>query len=159
MADIIVTEKLIERFLGKCRECHATGCIEWMSSRNESGYGVLNVKGIPIRAHRIAWTIRVGPIPRGTFVLHRCDNPGCVNVEHLFLGTAADNTADMMAKGRGVFVRGEKCGTSKLTDDAVREIRKLHAAGVSHKNIAPLFGIHPSQICRICSRELWGHVK
>lgn len=78
----------------------ATGCLEWNKYRLPVGYGRTRYEGQNILAHRMAWILINGSIPDGMCVLHRCDNPPCCNVEHLFLGTRKDNTADMIAKGR-----------------------------------------------------------
>ena len=77
-----------------------SACIEWTGSRNPKGYGQKKVGGKTIFAHRWAWEQANGPIPDGLHVLHTCDNPPCVNVDHLFLGTNADNVKDRDAKGR-----------------------------------------------------------
>lgn len=77
-----------------------TGCWEWTGARSAKGYGVLNVRETSRLASRVAWQLEHGKIPRGLYVLHKCDNPGCVRPSHLFLGTLADNNADMLAKGR-----------------------------------------------------------
>ena len=79
-----------------------SGCIEWIGATSADGYGQLGVDGKVIYTHRFAWELANGPIPDDISVLHHCDNPPCCNVEEcLFLGTPADNMADMAAKGRG----------------------------------------------------------
>lgn len=76
------------------------GCWTWQGSRNESGYGVLLVRGRKLVAHRVSWEVIFGPVPDGMLVLHRCDNPPCVRPDHLFIGTHMDNIQDCIAKGR-----------------------------------------------------------
>jgi len=76
------------------------GCFLWTRGTISSGYGHLEVEGRLVLAHRRSWELTYGPIPKGLFVLHRCDTPSCVNPRHLFLGTAGDNARDMVAKGR-----------------------------------------------------------
>lgn len=86
-------------------------CWEWTAGRwTRFGYGRLKYHGVDYRAHRLVWAQLRGPIPHGLCVLHQCDNPPCCNPAHLFLGTKADNTADMMAKGRGRWVAPHLCG-------------------------------------------------
>jgi hypothetical protein len=83
-------------------------CVEWQGARTDWGYGVKNIGNNKIRrVHRLEWERHNGPIPAGMFVCHACDNPPCYNIDHLFLGTPSDNTADMHAKGRGDFQRGK----------------------------------------------------
>jgi hypothetical protein len=77
------------------------GCWVWSGATNRKGYGVYIFRGKYVGAHRVAWTLFRGPIPDGLFVLHRCDNPPCLNPDHLFLGTHNDNMIDMVLKGRG----------------------------------------------------------
>ncbi len=77
-----------------------SGCLGWVGQIGTTGYGVININGRMLGAHRVAWALAYGEIPPKVFVCHRCDNPKCVNVEHMFLGTNADNVADMVTKGR-----------------------------------------------------------
>jgi hypothetical protein len=102
----IVQPDEAERFWGKVRKVKG-GCWEWQGFRlptggHKLGYGQMVVRSLrrPVNTHRIAWVIEHGTIPAGLCVCHRCDNPPCVNPAHLFLGTARDNTRDMIAKGR-----------------------------------------------------------
>jgi hypothetical protein len=81
-------------------------CWTWAGSRSAKGYGRLNVGGAVCQAHRVSWELHRGAIPSDLFVLHRCDNPPCVNPDHLFLGTALDNSRDMVSKGRQKFPKG-----------------------------------------------------
>jgi len=76
------------------------GCVEWTGARFATGYGVFRFRGKNARAHRVAWTLANGEIPQGIDVLHKCDNPCCVNPDHLFLGTDKDNHQDKARKGR-----------------------------------------------------------
>lgn len=87
------------------------GCIEWQGAKNHNGYGHAwdYSEKKTVRAHRLAWEARYGPIPKGTFVLHTCDNRACINVQHLYLGTAADNTKDMIGRGRQVSRKKTHC--------------------------------------------------
>jgi HNH endonuclease len=150
-----VMKNQIEKFWLKTR---AIGryCIEWIGGRDARGYGQFYYK----KAHRFAWEITYGPIPEGMHVLHRCDNTWCVNPDHLFLGTHADNHADKVRKGRQA--RGETHGCAKLTEDQVREIRAMASDGLSKRGtaqrIAEMFGITRIHVYYICSRRSWRHV-
>src|SRR5882724_11171101 len=113
------------------------GCWEFIGARHTQGYGLLRYNGKQARAHRVAYDLVVGDIPDGIQVLHICDNPPCVNPEHLFLGTDQDNMNDKVMKGRHSY--GEAHG--KLTNNQVLEMRKLFGTGISDADIARRFNI------------------
>lgn len=129
------------------------GCWEWQGYRTEDGYGQIRrgpASESMILTHRAMWEIVFGPIPNGLHVLHKCDNPPCCRPAHLWLGTQADNIADMVAKGRGTW--GEKNSQAKLTQEQVNAIR---ADDRIQYVIAADYGISTSQISRIKIGEHW----
>jgi hypothetical protein len=134
-----------------------TGCIEWTGTRNR-GYGYIRRDGKTIRAHRLAYELKHGPIPKGLYVCHRCDNRSCCNTDHHFLGTNADNMADMVSKGRSNKLKGEEHGRAKLTEADVAEILRRLAAGEFQRVIAAAFGISRAAISKIKAGLTWTHV-
>ena len=106
-------------------------CIEWEGYRHKDGYGRRSVGGKVRQAHRVAWEAVHGDIPEGHCVCHSCDNPPCVNVEHLFLGTHRDNMKDMNNKGRRAGPAGETHHDAKLTDEQVWNVRRNYAYKVA----------------------------
>lgn len=124
-------------------------CWLWKGSKQRV-YGMIWSNGKNVLAHRYSYLAHVGEIPDGMFVCHRCDNPLCVNPDHLFVGEAADNTRDMMNKGRGFWPHGDDHHLSKITDADVIEIASLKGK-VSQKAIAKKYGIDPSHVSRIMS--------
>ena len=133
-------------------------CWMWCGNRHLKGYGQFKLPGYPYRVHRASWEIHYGKIPNGLHVLHRCDNPGCVNPEHLFLGTHADNMKDCSTKGRIAVPdqRGEAHSGHKLTLNSVKEIKRLLGTK-SHSELGKLFNISRSVITRISLGKLWPH--
>ena len=127
-----------------------SGCWEWSGSRSGSGYGNLRLhrQADNEYAHRASWRLVFGPIPAGLCVLHSCDNRICVRPSHLFLGTIADNNADMMRKGRHVPRR-------KLKPDQLLAVRSLLRQGHSGSSIARKFGVAASCISGIKRGELY----
>lgn len=129
---------------------------------------VKNGEVVQGRAHRYSWEMHVGDIPAGLCVLHRCDTPACVRPDHLFLGTKADNNADMDHKGRrvrggslcglGEYKRGVTHHAAKLNEDTVREIRALRAAGASLSELAAKFEINQSAVWKATAGKSWRHV-
>lgn len=131
-------------------------CIEFSGYRDRYGYGRRNNArgtGKHTLAHREMWEKYHGSIPSGTYVLHHCDNPPCINITHLFLGTTQDNSLDMVRKGRAA--KGERNGGRKLSEQDVLAIR---AAEGSAADIARRFGISDMQCIRIRKRIHWRHI-
>jgi len=133
------------------------GCLEWQGQRLPHGYGQVHYKGKKYYPHRIIWEALRTQIPSGLCVLHKCDNPACVNVEHLFLGTHKDNTQDMMQKGRGPI--GERQGGAKLTAKQVKFIRLNYFKATSKKNFAKSLGISASHCCMLAYGFFWQHLQ
>jgi hypothetical protein len=150
-----------KRFWSKVDKRSQDECWPWKASANSGGYGAIKVNGKAEKAHRVSWKIHNGSIPyhdsaHGMCVLHKCDNPGCVNPNHLFLGTNADNMKDMVLKGRSADKSGEKNENVKLTASQVREIRRRHKeCGVFHRVLAAEYGVSRVQIGRIVCGESW----
>lgn len=147
----------MKRFWDKVRK--ADGCWEWMASRHPDGYGMFNLGGANIKAHRVAYMLSVAPIPNGLHVCHHCDNRSCVRPDHLFLGTHRDNMADRHAKGRSIGSPGEAHPFSKLTDEDVRQMRLLSALGITGKWMAGVFGVAAATAQQAINGRRWRHVK
>lgn len=110
------------------------GCLLWAAGVDDDGYGITNALGRSMRAHRVAWQVQRGDIPAGMQVLHRCDVPPCVNVDHLFLGTSRDNRLDQWKKGRSCA--GERNGRAKLKASDIAEIRTAFSYGTTRAALA-----------------------
>lgn len=153
--DLRAYDRLFDR-----TEVKENGCIEFTGAQNPKGYGQFFYRGRMDKAHRIAYHLCISTIPNDLWVLHKCDNPPCVNPEHLFIGTAADNNDDMYQKGRHGFKAhiGIKHGRAKLTEDDVKNIRLLYEQGKSQQRIAEIYNMGQSQIGRIIRKEEWSHV-
>ena len=139
---------LAERFWPKVHK--GPTCWIWNAYTDKLGYGYIGAGGWhggKLCAHRVAWELTRGPIPDGLWVLHKCNNPPCVNPDHLYLGTQADNMRD--AADAGVM------GSKRLDWWDVRLIRLAHAAGVSCKFIGMVFGIHKHHVTSIAKRRAW----
>ncbi len=130
-------------------------CWEWIGSKATSGYGHIRIDGRLRSAHRVAYEMVNGPIPDGMVVMHSCDNPSCVNPQHLSLGTKKVNSDDKFAKGRARFVSGTDHSLSKLTPDLIEEARRLRSEGESYTAIGWRFGLHRSTIARALKGRTW----
>lgn len=149
----------IQRFWSKIDKNGDNGCWLWIGSFggdpiDGKRYGYLWDGRKHQRAHRISWELNNGPIPKGMFVCHRCDNPPCVNPAHLFIADNKSNLADMTAKGRRVSVPtpGVKNYFAKLTEDQVKEIR---ASSMRPFALAKAYGISYQNVWSIKARKRW----
>lgn len=156
------SKTLDQRFMS--RVVKTGSCWLWSGTKQDSTprlrYGKFYLgRGRYIKAHRYSWEMKNGEIPKGYFICHHCDNPTCVNPEHLFCGTNADNMRDMNTKKRGRFVHGEKQGSSKLTENSVEKIRQMYTkrGEWSCYSLARKFGVNPATISKIVLGKSWVH--
>lgn len=139
-----------------------TGCwLSWRSGPAQYTQVAIGGKGPRMLGHRVSWAKHFGPIPDGLWVLHKCDTPACCNPQHLFLGSPADNTRDMMKKGRSKFpppMFGDNSPAAKLTSDDVREIRRIYRRGVpgfGQVALAKRYGVNFKAVARIVNGTAW----
>lgn len=134
-----------------------SGCREWKRGKTKDGYGIFRAPGRGIKVHREMWTINKGAIPDGMCICHTCDNPACINIDHLFLGTRKDNMIDMVRKGRNAKTGGMLNPRAILTEDNVREIRRTVAYHGCNIDCAKRFGVTVQTIeaVRSKTRGLW----
>lgn len=144
-----------ERFMAKVDQ--SADCWIWTARKTPQGYGRFSLHGDNKLAHRVAFELFKGPIG-GLHVLHRCDNPSCVNPGHLFLGTNADNVADKISKGREPSHVGERNNRSKLKETDVLAIREDAGNGVSQYLLAKRYSVTQTQISSIVRRKAWRHI-
>lgn len=161
MAGLILNEKQVAAFFSKTKR--VGDCLVWTACKNSDGYGQFMAHPKLWSSHRLAWTLTHGSIPSGMHVLHKCDNPSCIEPKHLFLGSHADNMRDAWVKGRKTmsesFLRyansakpGEKNGRAKLTRQQVEEIRRC---GGRQKEVAAKFGVSKSAVSMIRTNQTW----
>ena len=147
------------RFDGKWTPEPNTGCHLWTAGLNGAGYGAYWYEGRQEVASRWIWIKNNGPIPPGMQVLHKCDQPLCVNIDHLFIGDNAMNMADKVSKGRQSAVQGSAHPLSLLTDSQVRGIKFcLGLKKFTQKQIAEWYGVSNKKISKISLGKAWGHI-
>lgn len=173
--DITLTSKDKARFWSKVEKGGPSECWLWTRSVNTTGYPQFRRGSVKILAHRLSYFMANGAIPDGMLVLHNCpsgDNPRCVNPRHLWLGTQQQNVRDMDAKGRRArgdrsgsrlhperLPRGENHTRAKLTEDAIRAIRRRAAQGESQTALSREFAVSTGRICDIVHVKAWRHVR
>lgn len=134
-------------------------CWLWTAGKAQ-GYGVFKLNGKIAKAYRHSWALANGPIPKGGWICHRCDNPPCVRPSHLFLGDRLANMHDMMEKGRARHLHGagHPRPMAKLTNENVRQIKMMLLDGMSNQIIADKFSVDQSNISHIKRGFTWRHV-
>lgn len=160
------TATFLDRFWAKVDVRGPGECWEWRGAKNHKGYGVIGTRvysvAVAMAAHRLSFLIHHGPLPPGLQACHTCDNPPCVNPTHLFAGTAADNSADMVRKGRSIRGRRQTVKHDvkrKLTVDAVKDIQRRAALGESTTRLASEYGVGRATIYRAVRGIGWDHVR
>jgi len=138
-------------------------CWIWTGNRLVTGYGQFrltpHLKTHKVLAHRMSWEIHNGPIPVGMFICHKCNNPPCVNPDHLYAGTQKDNMQDRIVSGRyGSQPKGSNHHATSLTEADIPVIRKRRANGERAMDIAADFHVAPSVVSGICRGVRWKHV-
>jgi hypothetical protein len=152
---IVTDQDLLQTRLLHRTRVTADGCWEWQGSRDTGGYGMISWNAKYQKAHRVSYQAFTGkPIPAGMVVCHNCDNPRCINPNHLRIGTMKENMADRDAKGRR-DVKGEQIGTSKLTAKDVFDIR---ASELSLSVLAAMYGVDKSNVHLIRAGKSWKHL-
>jgi hypothetical protein len=140
-------------------ELNSNGCWVCVSHKgNRHGRCQIKQNRKSILISHLYWEECFGPIPPGMNILHKCDNPRCINPEHLFLGTQFDNMRDMIKKGRAPIKDGEKNPNRKLTIDQIREIRKMNIAYGDNRKIARKYNVTSTTIKNIRNGKLWAKV-
>lgn len=152
---------LHDRFFRKVDMRGPDECWQWIGCKNVRGYGRFGIGGRAggtVLAHRASYQLFVGDIPTGMVVLHTCDNPSCVNPNHLTIGTQSDNLADMRIKRRhrwGERPRGEGHRMAKLTLEQVNDIRTKRQQGRTIQSLADEFGVSGGNVHFIVSGRTW----
>lgn len=151
-----------DRFWAKVEIKGEDDCWNWTASKEILwGYGQFRFRSRTQKSHRVSWVLVYGEIPENQCVLHKCDNPACVNPNHLFLGTHQDNVKDRDAKGRQSHSMGRKGiehNQHKLCNEDVICIRVLYQAGIVQREIAKMYNVHVMTINNIVHRKLWKHI-
>jgi hypothetical protein len=141
------------RLLSKFRVTVA-GCWEWTAACDKNGYGWFWMDGENLASHRASWILHKGPIPEGKLVCHKCDNPPCINPDHLFLGTAQDNSSDAKKKGR--TLRGICHPRAVITPEIANRIRTQYQfRKTTHVMLAERYGIGRTLVQHVLYRKAW----
>jgi len=142
------------------------GCFIYQGSKDKKGYGKLSVyngdayhQKKTFFAHRVSYALFNNVDPLDKFVCHSCDNPSCINPEHLWLGSTDDNMKDMAVKGRAATQKGERNPSAKLTVSQVKQINRAIESGLNNKQIAQNFPVSHSMVSKIRVGKSWSHIE
>lgn len=153
-----MTPTLAERFFAQVSPEPTSGCWLWTGTANADGYGAIKLRRKALKAHRVSWLLHFGD-PKERQVLHRCDNPSCVNPDHLWLGTHLENMRDKVRKGRSSSMHGASNPRARLTAEQVLELRALYATGQWRQvDLASRFGLKQPQVSEIVRRTSWSRI-
>lgn len=152
-------KSLEDRFWGKVNKLSINECWVWTGCKEKMGHGRIRVnKSTREMAHRLSYILANGEIPKDKCVCHSCDNPSCVNPNHLWVGSKGQNNTDRASKGRSAKAIGELNNSSKLTNENVIEIKNLIKGGVKPKQLAIKFNVSQATIGRIKNNLGWNQV-
>ena len=149
----------MHRFWSKVEKTES--CWNWKAAKSKAGYGVFHLgRGLgTINSHRFVFQMKYGEIHKGLFVCHTCDNPACLNPDHLFLGTQKDNMMDMVKKGRANPMKGEKNHWTTITEDMARYIKNKVLEGIKVIDIHRETGVNYNIITDIKRNKSWRWIK
>jgi hypothetical protein len=150
-----------ERFWSKVKKSD-DGCWTWTAAKDKDGYGLFWLNQAMVRAHRLSLLTKIDPNGEtdynSLFACHKCDNPSCVNPDHIYFGSHTDNIADMVNRGRGLS--GERSPATSLTEKDVTQIRIMYFNGnTTSRKLAKQFGVGKSTILRIIHHKTWKYFK
>lgn len=157
----VTDEMLTKRLLAKYIPEPMSGCWLWEGAHRKNEYGTMWNGKAHENSHRLSYRLLVGPIPDGLWVLHRCDNPACINPDHLFVGTQSDNLKDCVRKGRHhpASLKGIANHKAKLTEAQVLEIRQIPRVMGALAKAAKIYGVPRERLCAIRNGRGWKHLK
>jgi hypothetical protein len=168
---ILPQDVLQQRILSKVVKNHITGCWVWQDACHRDGYGVFWDGRSSRQAHRVSYEAFVEKPPRHLFVCHKCDNRRCVNPDHMFLGTARDNSHDAMMKGRlakgsrhGMYGRADLCANAKGENNNMaklseQQVKEILGSSDSIVNLAARFGVKYQAVYKIKRGLRWTHLQ
>jgi hypothetical protein len=147
--------KLKKKFCERVNKNTGSECWEWVGSISSNGYGKYLFEGKFYLAHRLSYMLLISDIPKNKLVLHKCDNPKCVNPKHLYVGTQKDNMQDKVRRGRMPCMSGENSPSSKLTWKKIEQAKKLSHEGSSLRSIGKMFNVHHWTIGLALKGKTW----